>query len=123
MQIKPTGCNSSCPFYQVDTDYDCVGFDSSVSCSLIQYLRYNDKTREEYKSVDDFISVYDSNYLTEPTEYCNYCQDLFRQEEETNYEVDIVKDESKCTCVYEEVEFRHPEKCPLKNEDLIIKKL
>lgn len=124
MQIKPTGCNETCPFYNSDTNYDTCGYDTVVSCSLIQFLQFQDRENNNYKHGDSRISVYDQGDLTNPIVDCDYCEKLEIERWNNGEEyLDIPKDESKCTCVYEDIEFKHPEKCPLRNENVVIEKL
>jgi hypothetical protein len=112
MKIEISKCDDTCPFCITNVDFDCVGYDTMVKCYIIKFLRLKTDWSE------DSIACFDSRDLAEPIEMCDYCKELERQAEETDIWEE--KDENKCSCVYKDVKFIHPKKCPLLNEDITI---
>ena len=113
MLIEVEKCDNTCPFYITNVDFDCVGYDTMVKCHIIKFLRLKTNWGE------DSIACFDSSDLDEPIEQCEYCKELERLGDEEDIWQD--KDQTKCSCVYNEVKFVHPKKCPLRNGEIVVK--
>lgn len=124
MDIKIKNC-TNCPFKVIDTDYDCVGYDTVERCNLINFVK------KDQGYVNSTISVYSS--YGDDIEPCQYCKDFeiiydiywnkFHQYNDLG--VKILEEEpefndEKCECEKNKEEyltklpeFKSPEWCPL----------